>query len=157
MSYQYKGVTIDKFDLIWPIIASNLSFGHDDSSKVSNGQKTGADLLDLQEIVRTCSNHEPVNFSEYISYVLVSTISELLKSPTKPFRLQSAQLMAHTFNPNIEQWYRDHQKVKKHKTFSQCIKFLKQIEAFKNVVHISLLLFFNFTKNLLIYFFVYLK
>lgn len=112
MSFQYSGVTVDKLKKLWPTIVSNLSFKLDNHSSTSLGQENAVDVANLQAIIRICCDHKPVNFDEYISYAMIATFMELLKSPSTQFHLQSTQLMAHTFNTNTNQWYRDEKKVK---------------------------------------------
>lgn len=111
MSFQYNGVTVDKFKKLWPTIVSNLSFKLADDFNASIEQENAADVSNLQTLIRICCDHKPVNFDEYISFVMIATFMELLKFPSTQFHLQSTHLMAHTFNANTEQWYRDEKKV----------------------------------------------
>lgn len=104
MSFQYDGVQVDKLNELWPIITSNLPFKLDDLGNAD-------DISYLQSIIRTCCDHRPVNFTEYISYVMVAIFMELLKSPSTQLHQQSTQLMAHTFNSTTNAWYRDEKKV----------------------------------------------
>lgn len=112
MSFQYNGVTVDKLKILWPTIVSNLSFKLDDNFNTNIGQENAADVSNLRAIIQICCDHKPVNFDEYISYVMIATFMGLLKSPSTQFHLQSTQLMAHTFNANTKQWHHDEKKVK---------------------------------------------
>lgn len=111
MSFQYDGVQLDKLKELWPIITSNLSLKLDDYANISTELGNATNILNLQAIVRVCCDHKPVNFDEYIAYVMIGTYMELLKYPSTQFHLQSTQLMAHTFNATNNAWHRDEEKV----------------------------------------------
>lgn len=111
MSFQYDGVQLGKLMELWPIITSNLSFKLDKYLNISTEPGNAAAIPTLQAIIQTCCEHKPVNFDEYISYVMIATLMELLKYPATQFHQQSTQLMAHTFNSTNNAWYRDEEKV----------------------------------------------
>lgn len=116
MSFQYNGVQVETLKKLWPIITAHLSFRLDTGENV-------ADISKLQAIIRRCCDHQPANFDEYISYVMIATIMELLKFPATQFHQQSTQLMVHTFNADTKQWYRDEKKVKHLYFFVNCFFF----------------------------------
>lgn len=118
MSFEYTGVKVDKLKKLWPIIISNLSFELDDYSNVSTELENASDISNVQAPIRICCDHKPVTFDEYISYIMITTFMNLLKTTSTQLRLQSAQLLAHTFNADTKQWYCDEEKVKNAHSYS---------------------------------------
>lgn len=124
MSFEYTGVKVDKLKKLWPVITSNLSFELDDYLNVSTELENASDISNVQAIIRICCDHKPVTFDEYISYIMIATFMNLLKTTSTQLRLQSTQLMAHTFNADTKQWYRDKEKVKNRLVFNLLVACL---------------------------------
>lgn len=111
--FQYSGVTMDKLEIIGPIIASNLPVELGVSFNMDFRQDSEVVASNLQAIVQKLCDRKPANFGEYISHVMFATFMELLKYRSTHTQMRSAELMAHTFNTNVTHWHRDEEKVSK--------------------------------------------
>lgn len=105
MSFQYDGIEVTKLKSLWPNIASKLS--------PELTVKLKEHLESMSTFVQICCEIRPENFSEYTAFVMLSTIFELIESPSILFRLRKSQFTAHTFSTNTGRWCHDRDKVNK--------------------------------------------
>lgn len=111
MSFQFKGIEVEKLHALWHIIEPKLpakiSAKLQECLELILSNDTGA----YDTFVKICCEHKPANFTEYIAYVMITTSIELLNCTSTFFRLQKLQLLAHTFGSNVEFWSHDPAKV----------------------------------------------
>lgn len=113
MSFQFKGIEVEKLQTLWSDISPKLP------AIISANLKECLELILLNDtgafskFIKICCEHKPANYTEYIAYVMITTATELLNCTSTFFRLQKLQLLVHTFSTNVEFWSHDPAKVNK--------------------------------------------
>lgn len=132
MAIQYRGIEIEKLQLLWPAIAQHLpsqvaaQLGEQLNSIV-NSENEDQNEDKMFQFVETCYNQKPDNFKEYTANVMIAIIIELLKIPSSLFVLHKMRLKTSIFSTFSQPWSNDQEKVESVECFHHCNFFLNEM------------------------------
>ncbi|XP_055310663.1 uncharacterized protein LOC129573742 [Sitodiplosis mosellana] len=116
MSFKFDGIKLDDLKGLWPSIQRKLppealaKLKHHLELIIAN--ENDVQVATLIDFIQSCCEHKPVNFEEYVAYVMIASSVELLSVPSSPlFRMEKFRLMAHTFNTYNDYWSHDDEHV----------------------------------------------
>lgn len=110
MSFRCEGIEFEKLKLLWSLVQSKLSIEVSITLKhhleLVLANENDDKITHLTNFIGCCCENVPVNFEEFIAYVMIATGIELLNVSSTLFRMEKLRLLAHVFSTNIK-WPHD--------------------------------------------------
>lgn len=117
MFFDFDGIKLDDLKSLW--LTMQLKFSSEAPADlkrhmelIAANRNDAQDDVILADFIESCCQYKPVNFEDYVAYVMIASSVELLSIPAAPlFCMEKFRLMAHTFNTYCDHWSHDEEQV----------------------------------------------